>query len=530
MRNGYFQLVSVEEGFGVRLIPPKDGGQEIDMAELMTYIGKLGISYDLPALKKAVDLGEETVFFLASTPCPLKAEEYALKVSPDYMKVIARFFPPSENGKRMPVQEFLRDMAYQKIVFGLQMENIQAHFSLEEDYCTDVVVAQGVLPRQGKDAQIYYHFNTDITAKPLVREDDTVDYYDLNIINHCTEGEELATLIPADEGESGQNVFGKILLPQPVLKLTLKKGQNVSISQDGLHLIAQTDGQVRLVEDRVVVSNVFEAKNIDLSTGNITFEGSVVISGNVFNNMRVVARDNIEIRGMVEGAYIEAGGNIIIAGGMNGMSKGMLKAGGNIVVKFLENAQAQAGGYVQAESIIYSNVAAGTEIIVAGKKGFITGGHVQAGNRITTKILGSEMGATTIAEVGVNPQLKIAYLQLQKEVAELFRQIKNIQPVIANFTEKKAKGVHFSQEQIEYVKENVVALESKKKELEQKNEMMKQIRATFDLASSAEIIVQGVVCQGTNIVIGDVSMNVAQSIKYCKFQNVQGNVQAIPLM
>lgn len=61
---------------------------------------------------------------------------------------------------------------------------------------------------------------------------------------------------------------------------------------------------------------------------------------------------------MIEGACIEAGGNIIIARGMNGMAKGILKAGGNIVAKFLENATVSAGGYVNTESILHSNVTA----------------------------------------------------------------------------------------------------------------------------------------------------------------------------
>ena len=41
-----------------------------------------------------------------------------------------------------------------------------------------------------------------------------------------------------------------------------------------------------------------------------------------------------------------------------GMGKGKLQAGGNIIAKFLENVEASAGGYVQTESILHSNVSA----------------------------------------------------------------------------------------------------------------------------------------------------------------------------
>ena len=94
------------------------------------------------------------------------------------------------------------------------------------------------------------------------------------------------------------------------------------------------DGHVSLVEGKVFVSDVYEVENVDLSTGNIDFEGSVQVKGNVSSNFVIRAGGNVIISGVVEGAYIEAGGNIIIARGMNGMTKGILKAGGNIVAKF----------------------------------------------------------------------------------------------------------------------------------------------------------------------------------------------------
>lgn len=60
---------------------------------------------------------------------------------------------------------------------------------------------------------------------------------------------------------------------------------------------------------------------MDLSTGNIDFEGSVQVNGNVSSNFVIRAGGNVIISGVVEGAYIEAGGNIIIARGMNGMAR-----------------------------------------------------------------------------------------------------------------------------------------------------------------------------------------------------------------
>jgi hypothetical protein len=277
------------------------------------------------------------------------------------------------------------------------------------------------------------------------------------------------------------------------------------------------------------VSDVYTVENVDTSTGNIDFVGSVQVNGNVAANFKVKAGGDVVVNGVVEGAHIEAGGNIIIARGMNGMSKGTLQAGGNIVAKFIENATVDADGYVMTESILHSKVTAGTEITVSGKRGFITGGHVHAADRIEVKTLGAVMGAATVVEVGVNPKLKAQYMQLQKDMTDIVAEIKAAQPTITTFAEKKAKGARFTDEQIKYVKNTMVLLETKKKELAEKNEEMKELSQIFDPQKKSAVIVRGEVYPGTTIIINDVSMNVQGSYKYCRFEKVSGDVKMLPL-
>lgn len=530
MKNGYFQLVNVMRGFGIKLIPPKDGGEGIRMDELLKYLEPLNLNYDVKALRSAVLTGEETVFPLSGAgECPVRNEEYAMETSSDNMQTSVRFFPPSETGQRITMDEFIKDLRYRNIVWGTQMAVLQEHFMSEDDYCRDLIVAKGKEPRHGTDAKIEYYFNTDVHIQPTMREDGSVDYFHLNVINHCRRGDVLATMIPADEGEPGVNVMGTRIKPRVVRKSVFKYGNNIELSEDRQSLVSMVDGHVMLVDDKVFVSDVYQVENVDLSTGNIDFEGSVEIGGNVAANMSVVARGNVIINGVVEGAYIEAGGNIIVARGINGMSKGMLKAGGNIVAKYMENVEVEAEGYIHTESILHSNVSAGTEITVEGKRGFVTGGHVQARNRVTVKNLGATLGAPTIVEVGADPKVKAEYLQMQKEVSEIVKAIKDIQPVITNFAQKKAKGARFTEDQIQFVKNNIRLLETKKQELEQKNNALRKMQTVFASWNKADVIVKGEVCAGTNIIIGDVAMTVQGSYVYCKFERRDGEVKMAPL-
>ena len=327
------------------------------------------------------------------------------------------------------------------------------------------------------------------------------------MINPCKKGQLLAEVIPEDEGEYGTTVQGAKIRPRQVKKAHLEFGHNIEISEDRRRLTSLVDGHVSLVEGKVFVSDVYEVENVDLSTGNIDFEGSV----------------------QVKGAYIEAGGNIIIARGMNGMAKGTLKAGGNIVAKFLENATASAGGYVSTESILHSNVIAATEIQVTGKRGFITGGHVRAGQKIEVKTLGAMLGAPTVVEVGVDPEKKAEYMKMQKEVSEIVKNIRSLQPILANFAEKKSKGVRFTPDQINYIRNTAASMETLNKSLEEKNRRMQELQLEFNPQERAMVQVRGEVYPGTTIIIGDSSMQVKSTYHYCRFERIDGDVKSTPL-
>jgi len=68
---------------------------------------------------------------------------------------------------------------------------------------------------------------------------------------------------------------------------------------------------------------------------------------------------------------LEAGADIILERGINGMGRGIVNAGGNVVTKYIENAFVTAGGNINAESIIHSEVSSGKEICVEGKEALL---------------------------------------------------------------------------------------------------------------------------------------------------------------
>ncbi len=526
--NGYFRLVCEEGKTSIQVFPPVEDGEAVTINEVLEYLSNRNVNYDSQALYSIIGKKEVYDVVINVTTRMEEREGYKLIVNTDKMQATVRFYAPSAQGELMTKSEFLKDLELKNIKYGIK-EDVLDKFFDSRRYCENIVIAEGTPPRHGTDAHIEYYFNTDLKAKPTLMDDGSVDFFNLNTLNHCHKGDVLAKLYPEDRGDYGMNIMGEKIKPREVKKKYLKKGKNISISDDKLTISADVNGHVTLIDDKVIVSDVLYVDNIDSSTGNIDYEGSVQVRGNVCANFSLIAKGNIEVQGIVEGAHLQAGGDIILTRGNNGMGRGSLNADGNIVAKFMENTKATAGGYVTAESILHSTVQAGSEITVSGRRGFITGGKVCATNVITVKTLGSSMGADTIVEVGADPKIKSRMQELQKEIADINKVIVSVQPMLTSSQQKLAKGVKLSPDQIKYLKSLIALDQQKRKEIEEKTAELDEIQDSLSHLTGAQIIVTGTVFPGTKICIGDVSMIVQGETQYCRFIKADGDVKMTAL-
>ena len=527
--NGYFRLVNQQGRSSLKLFAPTGQGKPVDVADVVEYLTMKDYACDLPTLKRAVENAqkEEQEILLGNETRLPERECYKLTIRPDKMQAFVKFYAASEGGEDMTAGEMFGDLEQRGIKYGIRKNLVEGFFQKRE-YCEEFLVAEGTDPVQGKNAYIEYKFNTDKSAKPTLNEDGSVDFFHLNILNHCNKGDVLAILHPAQPGRPGENIFGEKIAPAEVRGETLKFGHNIELSEDKTMLTAMVDGHVELVEGSVFVSDELVVENVDTATGNIDYEGNVQINGNVATNFEVKAKGDIVVKGVVEGAQLSAGGNIIIARGMNGMGRGVLKAGGNIVSKFLENATAEAEGYVASESILHSRVTAGGEINVDGRRGFITGGRVSATGTINVKTLGSEMGADTIVEVGADPKIKERINQLQKQILEDTKILQTIQPVLVSTKQKLAKGAKLSAEQIQYVQSLAATNQQKTQAIAGANQELEILQKQAGNPAEAVVRVKGEVYPGTRICIGDVSMVVQKTTHYCRFVRERGDVKMAP--
>ena len=533
MSNGYFQLGCTPGGTILKVTKPTDDGLAIEPKEIIDYLSTQKILYSAPAISQGIAALQSSpkndqLILLNKDFISEVRESYTLRSSSDKMTLTARFYPPSLKGGKLTADEFINDLKQKGVKNGIDENAIKKFFN-NRVYCTDVVVANGTPVKQGTHARIEYYFETELNTKPALKEDGSVDFFNLKTFTQCQKGDILARLFQAVPGEAGMTIFGEPIVPLSVKRAILKHGRNISVSEDGTVMTAEVNGHVSLVDGKVFLSDVMELDNVNTSTGNIEYEGSVVVLGNVCENFSVKAKGSVEVKGVVEGATIEAGTDIIIARGMNGMDKGVLKAGNNVIAKFLESCEVTAGGYVASDSIMHSNVNAGTDVMVSGKKGFIAGGRVCAANMVSVKTLGSEMGADTVIEVGIDPKIKARITFLEKKIPETKKKIEQAQPSIDTFSQKLKKGEKLSMDQKMYMQTLLSEQKERKAELEEMIAEYDSYEDVMQTANVAKVEVTGDVYAGTKICISDVSMVVKSTMTYCRFSKVDGDVKMTAL-
>ena len=76
---------------------------------------------------------------------------------------------------------------------------------------------------------------------------------------------------------------------------------------------------------------------MDFSTGDINFLGDVCIHGDICSGFTVRAIGNITVGGVVEACTVEAGGDLVVSGGVQGDNQAVIRAQRNIFAKFIEN-------------------------------------------------------------------------------------------------------------------------------------------------------------------------------------------------
>jgi uncharacterized protein (DUF342 family) len=528
-KNSYFNLIIEDNKIKLKVYPPVEGGELLKLDDVTGYLQRNRIEeYDLKAINSVIHAVEVSEAVISNSKSYPINEYMEITVTPDRMFAVVRFFAPSNNGKRLSIDEIKSDLRNAKIINGVDLTYVERHVA-DPHYMTQMVVAKGEKPVNGEDARIEYMFNTDRKAKPQLNQDGTVDFHKLNNISHVKEGDVLAVLHKEDPGKMGKDVYGVEVRPRKVNKLALRYGNNINISEDGTTLYSSVDGHATLDGDRVSVSNMYTVHaDVDNSTGDIEYNGSISVLGNVRTGFKIRAKGSIEIFGVVEGAIIIADGDIVLHRGIQGMGRCQVVAGGNLISKFIESANVAVNGYVETDTILHSQVAAKGDIIVRGKSGNIIGGSVRSTTLVEATCIGSPMGTTTCVEVGNDPAIMDKVNQIKKDITDKGKEKDNLTQSVVLLKKKLELGKADALKMLEMQKtaKRILELEDEINHLS--DEYDKYSRALSE-NTNAKISARNTMYQGCKITISGDYILVHDSVSHCSYKKVNNEIKSVPL-
>lgn len=451
-------------------------------------------------------------------------------VSANRLKAYLRVKLFSEDAK-INVEDIYARLKEEKVTYGIKTEDIK-NYCVNKEFYKELVVAEGKAPKNGTDAYIKYYFDFSDNIRFREKEDGTIDFKNIDNIKTVHKDNLLCEKINAVEGINGIDVMSNIVPCPNVKDISLPTGKNTYISDDGLKLLSSVDGCVHMKNNSINVDSVYTVASVDHSTGNIDFLGSVVINGDVKSGFTVKAKNDITVRGMVEGATLISGGDISISNGMNGRNTGKIKAEGNVTSKYIENCEVNADKNVYSGAIINSNVYASKSIMLRGERATIIGGECKAGEIISAKTIGTKNNISTkisidleqYSDQNTSDKGEVTKLDQEikvkvKDIKELERKIKLVLPYIKKSQDNEKIYKLAILKKIEMTKE-LGALKAKKLEFLNRNKKIEEYK----------ILCSGIIYANTRISIGWMNYVVREDLSYSKIYNNGSDIEITALL
>jgi uncharacterized protein (DUF342 family) len=460
-------------------------------------------------------------------------KDIVIGITPDNMGAYLSIKPGL---RKFQSQEVFSLLESENIFYGIDRDKINA---LIERVNTDAVaihdelIVKGTHSVPGRDAYIKYHFNATGELKLIEDEEGNIDYRELGLLNNVTAGQLLAEKIPMQEPVNGTDIYGNPVVPPPARDTRIIIGKNVKLIEEGTKCVSEIEGQVFLKNKIINASELYQVPHdVDMHVGNLNFNGSIIVNGDILSGFTVKAKGDITVLGVIEAATVIAGGNVFIKRGFKGGEKGFIQCGGDITARFIDGGRVECGTNMILETnIADSDVTCFGKITLNRQKGTIVGGTVRAVKGIDCIELGSKMGVNTTVMAG--DKFRIKQLQLETEleiagigdeltkIAEEAAKLKDILGKVAPLLQQLDKLAEDKRTQImgmvekqRELKAKPEELNAKLKELEAKRNKLVQLWGVNCLST---IKVKKIAHPGSLIVIGHSKLLVKEPFSFCTF-------------
>lgn len=528
--DGIFKTKVADEGVFLKVIPPQGNGDPVRYQIVKLALEKREIvQIDWKYVQDAIHEAEgEWVKIAPRLPELDRDADLKVEISNDKFKAYISLIP-ALGGKDLSVDDIFRILKENNVVYGIDKKRV-ADLVINSKEAEHLLIAKGTPPVDGNDAQFNYFFEKEKTSVGTKREDGSIDYYDLGNITNVNQGEVLVTKDDPVPGKPGKTVTGEVINPPEPKDKELPGGKNVE-RKDDKTLVSTINGQVILDGKRIKVLPIYEVYgDVDLSTGNIDFVGNVIVKGNVTEGFKIKASGNVEVKGHVFAADIEAGGVVLINKGYVGKNKYHIHAQGNVQSKYVENGIIKSEkDVIVSDAIMHSDITAGSKVEATKNKGLIVGGVIRAGNLIEANLIGSHLATSTKLEVGIDPEIKNKSKgieeELKKDKINLDKTLKAVD-ILRKLKSQRGK----LPEEKKLMLFRLESTATKLQEVIDKKKMdLKNLNEKFESEEKGRINICQKVYPGVKMLIGNSAYNVYNTMNRTSFIEDEGEVRQLTL-
>lgn len=285
-------------------------------------------------------------------------------------------------------------------------------------------IATGIAPVPGDDGRIEWQVNLEQSVG-LELPDGRIDFRERNFVINVKAGQAVARLKMPQKGLPGRDVKGQVLPAVDGVLVQLAAGNNIrqiqTASAETLY-IATIDGALHYNGRTVSVSRVLVLTDgVNYQTGNIDFNGDVIIHGPITSGFTVQAGGDVFVAKPVDdGVKIIAQGDVTVSRSISG-KRTVVKAGKTLCAQIVNEALVMAG-----QKILLGNYAHHAKLrtngIIQIKKGAgkhggsIMGGQAWASQSIDTFTAGAKAWVQTELRVGILPEPTEVLDKLQQDI------------------------------------------------------------------------------------------------------------------
>ncbi len=510
--NEYITLESQDSD--VKIIVEQEGFSFNDFSEVLKACPRVTVT-NFVLLKNAL-LG------LSNRPVVIGTlkDEIEITVSKDRLEAYAIINMNNEEFSKKTKQEYLDDVLAQAnnsgIVYGLEWEDIMERIGNN----VKIRIARGRIPENGKDASITMY--TIKSQKPVLSEEDSVNYYELDLINKVSAGDWLGERIEPNEGVPGITVYGEII---PALKGANKelKYDQTSIyeqcnNEEGITtLYAKITGAVIYEEDIISISKTLIIENsVSYHTGSIDFDGFVEIKDTIEDKFSVRAKRDIQVLGDLGIGAVNTvesiNGNIYIRGGIAGRDQAKIICNGNLYTKFAANCTIECSGTVNIGYYAINCKINAKEVVFEASKSKVVGGTTEAHMRIEVGEIGSAMGTKTktIVKGFKRSELKKQYDLLEDSLVKVKEKITNVKRKLSIY----AISQELSIENKKIYEILIEEIDKYNRSLKILNSEITKCHSYFKIKGEGEIIAKKRVFSNVLIQISDEKLLLIDSVNY----------------